>query len=83
MRVRHPPRGVRNKNKTKLAQRMEAYVANHEFQKARFYSIEERKERDNLKELRKKYKLDNNPALEVRREEIERAVSQLLDTLDD
>jgi ATP-dependent Clp protease ATP-binding subunit ClpC len=56
---------------------MEAPVANHEFVKARFCSSEERKERDNLKELRKKYKLDENPASSVRREDVQRAVSKL------
>ena len=66
-----------------IVQRMENSVANHEFEKARFYSDEERKERHNLNELREKYKLDNNPALKVSREEIERAVSKLLDTPDD
>jgi ATP-dependent Clp protease ATP-binding subunit ClpC len=66
-----------------IVQRMEVAIANHEFEKARFYSDEERKERYNLKELREKYKLDNNPALEVRREEIERAVTRLLDAPDD
>jgi ATP-dependent Clp protease ATP-binding subunit ClpC len=57
---------------------MEASIANHEFEKARFYSQEERKERDNLKQLREKYKLDNNPALNISREEIEIAVSKLV-----
>ena len=63
-----------------IAQRMEASVANHEFEKARFYSQEERKERDNLEQLREKYKLNDNPALTVRREEIEKALSKLLGT---
>jgi ATP-dependent Clp protease ATP-binding subunit ClpC len=66
-----------------IVQRMEASVANHELEKARFYSIEERKERDNLRQLREKYKLDDNPALKVRREEIERAVSKLVGNPDD
>ena len=61
-----------------IVQRMEASIANHEFEKARFYSQEERKERDNLKQLREKYKLDNNPAFNVGREDIERAVSKLV-----
>jgi len=61
-----------------IVQRMEASIANHEFEKARFYSQEERKERDNLKQLREKYKLNDNPALTVRREEIEKAVSKLV-----
>src|SRR5207248_11255175 len=55
-----------------IVQRMETAIASHEFEKARFYSDEERKERGNLKELREKYKLYENPALTVRREEIER-----------
>jgi len=62
-----------------IVQRMEASIANHEFEKARFYSQEERKEQDNLKQLREKYKLNDNPALTVRREEIEKAVSKLVD----
>jgi ATP-dependent Clp protease ATP-binding subunit ClpC len=61
-----------------IVQRMEASIANHEFEKARFYSQEERKERDNLKQLCEKYKLNDNPALTVRREEIEKAVSKLV-----
>jgi ATP-dependent Clp protease ATP-binding subunit ClpC len=61
-----------------ILQRMEASIANHEFEKARFYSQEERKERDNLKQLREKYKLDNNPAFNIRREEIEKTVSKLI-----
>ena len=61
-----------------IGQRMEASIADHEFEKARFYSQEERKERDNLKQLREKYKLNDNPALTVRREEIEKAVSKLV-----
>jgi len=66
-----------------VVQRMEAAIANHEFEKARFHSDQERKERYNLGELREKYKLDDNPALTVHREEIERAVSKLLETPDD
>jgi len=61
-----------------IVQRMEASIANHEFEKARFYSSEERKERDSLRELRKKCKLDDNPALNVGLEEIESAVSNLV-----
>ena len=63
-----------------IVERMEASIANHEFEKARFYTSEERKERDNLKELRRKYKLDENPALNIRREDVQRAVSKLTGT---
>ena len=41
--------------------RMENAIANHEFEKARFYSDEERKERDNLRSLREKYHLTELP----------------------
>jgi ATP-dependent Clp protease ATP-binding subunit ClpC len=61
-----------------IVQRTEASIANHEFEKARFYSDEERKERDSLKALREKYKLQNNPALDIGREEIEKAAIKLL-----
>ncbi len=61
-----------------IVQRMEASIANHEFEKARFYSDEERKERDNLRKLHEKYKRDDNPALNVHPEDIERAVSKLV-----
>jgi len=66
-----------------IAQRMEACIANHEFEKARSYSQEERKERDNLKQLREKYKLDNNPALNLRPEQIEKAVNKLVGNAND
>jgi len=59
---------------------MQASVANHEFEKARFYSDEERKERNNLNQLRKKHKLDENPAFNVGREDIKKAVSKLANT---
>jgi ATP-dependent Clp protease ATP-binding subunit ClpC len=66
-----------------IVQRMEASIANYEFEKARFYSQEERKERDNLKQLREKHNLDNNPAFNVGREEIDRAISKLIGNADD
>jgi ATP-dependent Clp protease ATP-binding subunit ClpC len=66
-----------------IVQRTEASIANHEFEKARFYSQEERKERDNLKQVREKYKLDNTPALNVRPQEIEKAVNKLVGNAND
>lgn len=66
-----------------IVHRMETSIANHEFEKARFYSQEERKERDNLKQLREKYKLDDNPSLIVRREDIDKAVSKVVGNGDD
>lgn len=66
-----------------IALRMEASVANHEFEKARFYSQEERKERTRLDLLRKKYELVENPGVAIRREDIVRAVSKLTGSPDD
>ena len=40
-----------------IVERMERAIANHEFEKAHFYSDEERKERENLRSLREQYNL--------------------------
>src|ERR1700692_3605253 len=45
-----------------IVHRMENAIANHEFEKARLYSDEERKERENLRALRDKYHLDDSTA---------------------
>src|ERR1700747_438543 len=55
---------------------MDSAIANHEFEKARFYSDEERKERENLRSLRDKYHLDDSAAGIVSREDIEDVVSR-------
>ena len=59
-----------------IVHRMENAIANHEFEKARFYSDEERKERENLRTLREKYHLDDSTAGIVSREDIEDVVSR-------
>jgi ATP-dependent Clp protease ATP-binding subunit ClpC len=59
-----------------IVHRMENAIANHEFEKARFYSDEERKERENLRSLRDKYHLDDSSAGIVTREDIEDVVSR-------
>ena len=66
-----------------IAERTEASIGNHEFEKARFYSQEERKERHNLKQAREKYRLDNNSAFKIGRKEIDAAVSKLVGNADD
>jgi ATP-dependent Clp protease ATP-binding subunit ClpC len=66
-----------------IVERMKGSIANREFEKARFYSQEERKERDNLKQLREKYKLGDNPALNLRPDEIEKAVNKLVGKAND
>ena len=59
-----------------IVHRMDSAIANHEFEKARFYSDEERKERENLRALRDKYHLDDSAAGIVGREDIEDVVSR-------
>src|SRR5213595_3438277 len=59
-----------------IVHRMENAIANHEFEKARFYSDEERKERENMRALREKYHLDESSTGVVAREDIEEVVSR-------
>jgi len=59
-----------------IVHRMDSAIANHEFEKARFYSDEERKERESLRALRDKYHLDDSASGIVGREDIEDVVSR-------
>ncbi len=59
-----------------VVHRMENAIANHEFEKARFYSDEERKERENLRLLREKYNIDDTAMGVVSREDIEEVVAR-------
>src|ERR1700755_1340170 len=59
-----------------ITPRMETAIANHEFEKARFYSEEERKEKENLRGLRERFKLDDASTGIVTREDIEEVVSR-------
>ncbi len=59
-----------------ITHRMETAIANHEFEKARFYSEEERKEKENLRQLRERLKLDDSTTGIVTREDIEEVVSR-------
>ena len=59
-----------------IVHRMENAIANHEFEKARFYSDEERKERENLRALREKYQLDESSSSTVGKEDIEDVVAR-------
>jgi ATP-dependent Clp protease ATP-binding subunit ClpC len=59
-----------------VVHRMENAIANHEFEKARFYSDEERKERENLRLLREKYNIDDTAMGAVSREDIEDVVAR-------
>ncbi len=59
-----------------ITHRMESAIAGHEFEKARFYSDEERREKENLRLLRDKYRLDEAAGAMVGREDIEDVVSR-------
>src|SRR5436189_1307066 len=59
-----------------IIHRMESAVANREFEKARFYSDEERKERENMRQLREKYNLDDTSTGIVTKDDIEDVVAR-------
>src|ERR1700748_2457502 len=59
-----------------IVHRMETAIANHEFEKARFYSDEERKERENMRQLREKYNLDDSSTGCVTKDDIEDVVAR-------
>jgi ATP-dependent Clp protease ATP-binding subunit ClpC len=79
LRQAHPPEEIHEVQKRIrfIVHRMENSIANHEFEKARFYSDEERKERENLQALREKYRLDE-PSISnvVRLVDMESAISR-------
>src|SRR5438552_233928 len=59
-----------------IVHRMENAIANQEFEKARFYSDEERKERENLRVLREKYNLDDTSTGVVTKDDIAYVVTR-------
>jgi ATP-dependent Clp protease ATP-binding subunit ClpC len=59
-----------------IQHRLAIEIANHEFEKARFYQDEERKERENLAALRERHGLDAAPALTVGREDVEQIIAK-------
>ncbi len=59
-----------------ITHRMETAIASHEFEKARFYSEEERKEKENLRQLRDRLKLDESTTGIVNRDDIEEVVAR-------
>ena len=59
-----------------IVQRMENSIANHEFEKARFYSMEEKKELESLRILRETHKLDDSALGVVGLEDVEEVVAR-------
>jgi ATP-dependent Clp protease ATP-binding subunit ClpC len=58
-----------------IEQRMASSIANHEFEKARFYSDEERKERANLLAAKERLHVDDMSSTVVSREDVEEVIS--------
>src|SRR3989475_406606 len=59
-----------------ITHRMETAIASHEFEKARFYSEEERKEKENLRLVRERLKLDDSTTGIVTPGDIEEVVAR-------
>ena len=59
-----------------IVQRIENAIQNHEFEKAKFYTEEERKERENLRALSEIYNLDQKAASTVTVDDIEDVVAR-------
>ncbi len=59
-----------------IVHRMEHAIANHEFEKARFYSDEERKERENLRRLQSEQEQDRDVTATVGKDDIEEVVAR-------
>jgi len=59
-----------------IVHRTDSAVANHEFEKARFYEDEQRKQTEILNALRETYKLSDSPAVTVTREDVEEVIAR-------
>jgi ATP-dependent Clp protease ATP-binding subunit ClpC len=55
--------------------RFDGSIANHEFEKARFYTDEAKKERENLRALRERYKLDESSSSVVSGQDVEETIT--------
>jgi ATP-dependent Clp protease ATP-binding subunit ClpC len=59
-----------------IEDRQGSAIQNHEFEKARFYSDELKKERENLRALREKHQVEEKAAVTVTRDDIEKIVAE-------
>jgi len=59
-----------------IRHRMDSAIANHEFEKARFYSEEEKKQRENLRLLEDKYPAKEIGLTVVSREDVEATIAR-------
>jgi ATP-dependent Clp protease ATP-binding subunit ClpC len=79
VKLRHgaPPGEVMEAEKSLkfVSRRFESALANHEFEKAKFYSDEERKEKENLRVLREKHQLKDSFSV-VGRDDVQEVISR-------
>jgi ATP-dependent Clp protease ATP-binding subunit ClpC len=59
-----------------IVQRMEASLAHHEFEKAKFYSTEESKERENFRVLQEAHKLDDSAVAVVSPKDVKEVIAK-------
>ncbi len=59
-----------------IVHRMESAIANHEFEKARFYSEEERKEREKLRRMQSMHDMEERVTATVEKDDIEEVVAR-------
>ena len=59
-----------------IAKKVEEAIENQEFEKARFYSEEEKKEQENLRILRERHHLDEGAAMRVTRADVEEVIAR-------
>ena len=77
LRVKLPNQVIEVQKRIKFIQyRHDNAIGNHEFEKARFYSDELRKEQENLKSLKEEYKIDESKQVTVTREHIEHIIGE-------
>ena len=60
----------------RIVDRVDKAIQNHEFEKARFYSDEEKKERENLRQLQERQGVDSPSAVEVTPDDIKAVISR-------
>ena len=60
-----------------IAHRLAVTIANHEFEKARFYSDEERKERENLRALKERLQPEGDSSTDVGEKDVAAAMARL------
>jgi len=64
-----------NKRIQFIVHRMDSAIINHEFEKAKFYGDEEKKERENLRAIHDKHQVGEPRCITVRQEDVEAVIA--------